>query len=202
MSAASALRTGFDGIVRSEAPALSRALGDMFQFWKAAGPERYFAKSDEFDQQLKTRYMDAYEVVRKEQQLPRDNDAEEHLGMVLLLDQFPRNAFRGSARQYESDSLARKWANISIEKGLDDKIEKDLRTFFYMPFLHSESLADQDWGVKLGDKVGDPYLSFAKAHRETIARFGRFCHRNEVLGRDSTQEEVEYMKVPPEWAKS
>lgn len=192
----------FDSIVRSDVPALGKSLHDMFEFWKAAGPERYFQQSDTFDQQIQHRYQQAYEAARQEQQVPVKDSAEEHLGMILLLDQVPRNIFRGSARQYESDALARKWADLSISRGLDRKLGDDMAMFFYLPFGHSEDIKDQDRAVQLGEAIGEPFLGFAKHHRDTIAQYGRFSHRNQLLGRQSTPAEVEYLKNAPGWAKT
>lgn len=191
------------------------ALLDMAAFWKAAGPSRYFAQSDEFDQQLIQRYSSIYPEVHAERITPTIPStstasavsaqsllAEQHLGMILLLDQYPRNAFRGSAKQYQSDALARKWADIAISHGLDKSIDQTLCTFFYLPFGHSESLADQDRAVELGQRIGDPFLGFAKEHRDVVARFGRFCHRNPVMGRETTKEEADFLAKAPAWAKS
>ena len=205
----------FEDILRTPPPALSAgvsALVDMAMFWKAAGPERYFARSDEFDAQLVNRYSTIYPAVHAENITPTipssstpetSSLADEHLGMVLLLDQYPRNAFRGSAKQYQSDALARKWADIAIKHGIDRKVDPTLCTFFYLPFGHSEDLADQNRAVQLGERIGDPFLSFAKDHRDVVARFGRFCHRNEVMGRKTTDEEKHWMEnEAPAWAKS
>lgn len=123
--------------------------------------------------------------------------------MILLLDQFPRNAFRGSPKQYSSDSLALKYANIALKHKLDDQLEDAMKTFIYLPFGHSERLEDQDTGIKYGEKVGGLFLEHAKEHREVIRRFGRFCHRNEVLGRETTEEEKDFLaNEKPAWAKS
>lgn len=191
----------FDSIVNSDVPALSKALYDMYEFWKAAGPERYFQQSDTFDQQIRHRYQAAYEAARQEKQVPAQDSAEEHLGMILLLDQVPRNIFRGSPRQYESDALARKWTDLSISRGMDRKLGDDMAQFFYLPLSHSEDIKDQNRAVQLGQVIGEPFLGFAKLHRDTVAQFGRFCHRNDLLGRESTPQEVDYLKNAPGWAK-
>ena len=215
-TAASLVGRTFEEILRSPSPTLSAGVGaliDMALFWKAAGPQRYFAKSDEFDNQLIQRYSKIYPEVHAERITPNMPSssaitaesllAEQHLGMILLLDQFPRNAFRGSAKQYQSDALARKWADIAISHGLDRSVDQSLSLFFYLPFGHSESLADQDRAVELGQRLGDPFLGFAKEHRHVVARFGRFCHRNKVLGRQTTDEEAHFLaNEAPAWARS
>ncbi|TKY88608.1 hypothetical protein EX895_002597 [Sporisorium graminicola] len=216
-TAANLVGRTFEEIIRTPPPALSAgvaALIDMAAFWKAAGPSRYFARSDEFDQQLVQRYSSIYSEVHAERITPAIPSssgpvsaqsllAEQHLGMVLLLDQYPRNAFRGSAKQYQSDALARKWADIAITHGLDKAIDQTLCFFFYLPFGHSESLADQDRAVELGQRVGDPFLRMIKEHRDVVARFGRFCHRNKVMGRETTKDEADFLaNEAPAWAKS
>lgn len=220
-SAAALAGRTFEEILRTPTPTLTAgvsALIDMASFWKAAGPERYFARSDEFDEQLIHRYSTIYPAVHSEKITPTipsssssssssekegSNLADQHLGMILLLDQYPRNAFRGSPKQYQSDALARKWADIAIKHGMDRKVDSTLCTFFYLPFGHSEDLADQNRAVELGERLGDPFLSFAKEHRDVVAKFGRFCHRNEVMGRETTKEESHWMaNEAPAWAKS
>lgn len=216
---ASLVARTFEEILRTPPPTLTSGAGallDIYAPWRAAGPSRYFARSDEFDAQLTSRYSAIYPAVHAERIAPAPPSASssgsgaeqsvraaEHLGMVLLLDQYPRNAFRGEARQYESDALARKWADVAIGHGLDRAVDPALGLFFYLPFGHSERLEDQDRAVQLGERIGDPFLAFAKEHRDVVARFGRFCHRNKVLGRETTEEEAEFLaNEAPAWAKS
>lgn len=216
-SAAALAGRTFEEILRTPPPAVSAGVGalvDMALFWKAAGPARYFARSDEFDSQLINRYSTIYPAVHSEKITPTiptsctppsdlSTIVDQHLGMVLLLDQYPRNAFRGSAKQYQSDALARKWADIAIKHDLDKQLDSVLCTFFYLPFGHSEHLEDQNRAVQLGERIGDPFLGFAKEHRDVVAKFGRFCHRNDVMGRQTTQEEADWMaNEAPAWAKS
>lgn len=207
-SAAALAGRTFEEILRTPAPTLSAGVGaliDMAMFWKAAGPTRYFTRSDEFDSQLVSRYSSIYPAVHAERITPTLNSsaADEHLGMILLLDQYPRNAFRGSVKQYQSDSLACKWADVAIRHGLDKKVGEGMKMFMYMPFAHSERIEDQDRAVELGEGLGGQFLEFSKEHREVVRRFGRFCHRNEVMGRETTEEERDWMeKEAPAWAKS
>lgn len=204
----------FEEILCTPPPTLTSgisALIDMALFWKAAGPERYFTVSPEFDQQLIHRYSIIYPAISSESITPTSPTSSppsptlslEHLGMILLLDQYPRNAFRSSPKQYATDHLGLKYANIAAKHRLDEHVKDTLKPFFYLPFGHSERLEDQDKGVELGEKIGGPFLEHAKEHREVIRRFGRFCHRNEVLGRETTEEEKKFLaEEKPAWARS
>ena len=115
------------------------------------------------------------------------------MALVILLDQFPRNSFRNTPRMYATDAMARKIADAALKAGHDQAVEPALRLFFYLPFGHSENLADQDRSVALNESLGDPNLSHAKRHRDIIRRFGRFPHRNPILGRAMTPEEQHYL---------
>ncbi|MET0813948.1 MAG: DUF924 family protein, partial [Pseudoxanthomonas sp.] len=116
------------------------------------------------------------------------------LALLLLLDQYPRNCFRGSAHSYATDGLARRLAREAIAAGLDLQVETALRLFFYLPFEHSEAMPDQDYAMQLIAGIGqDELMGYAQLHRDLIARFGRFPHRNAALGRQSTQAEVAYL---------
>ncbi len=120
---------------------------------------------------------------------------EDALALLLLLDQIPRNIFRGSAHSYATDPLARQCADFSIRAGHDQEIDAVLRPFFYMPFEYAEAMADQDRAVMLFEALGNENsLDYARKHRDVIARFGRFPHRNAALGRDSTASEQAYLK--------
>ncbi len=121
-------------------------------------------------------------------------DAEGALALILLLDQFPRNCFRQSAHSYATDGLARHYAALAIEAGFDAQVDPVLKIFFYMPFEHSEALDDQQRSLDLFRATGDEnYIKYAQLHYDLIARFGRFPHRNEAMGRVSTQEERDYL---------
>jgi len=111
----------------------------------------------------------------------------------LLLDQFPRNAFRGTPRMYMTDSMARAVAAAAIDAGHDRALPMELRAFFYLPFAHSEDPHDQDHSVALNRPLGQPYLGFAERHRDIIRRFGRFPHRNPILGRVTTAAEQQFL---------
>ena len=119
--------------------------------------------------------------------------ADGALALLILLDQFPRNAFRGTPRMYATDSLARGIAIAAIDAGHDRAVEPALQLFFYLPFGHSEDLADQELAVRLTARLGEPTLSHAEGHRDIVRRFGRFPHRNAILGRAMTEAEQQFL---------
>lgn len=163
---------------------------DVIHFWLAAGPSKWFAKDDTFDAELRNRFLDDHLAAARGEREGWLETPEGALALVLLLDQIPRNIFRGSAQAFASDALARAYAERSIAAGFDLRIDPALRIFFYLPFEHSESMADQDRAVTLIAALDDAnYLQYAEAHRDAIRRFGRFPHRNAALGRASTAEE-------------
>ena len=125
------------------------------------------------------------------------NDPQGCLALIILLDQFSRNMFRGSAQAFAADEKALAHARTAVERGLDQQLPPFQRTFVYLPFEHSESLADQDRSVALFEALGDENTyDYAVRHRDIIVRFGRFPHRNVILGRESTPEELEFLKEP------
>ena len=115
------------------------------------------------------------------------------LALCILLDQFPRNAFRNTPRMFATDARARAIAQMAIESAFDDAVDEDLRQFLYMPFMHSEDIADQDRCVELTQGLATDNHRYAVLHRDIIRRFGRFPHRNDILGRASTPEERQFL---------
>jgi uncharacterized protein (DUF924 family) len=167
---------------------------DLVAFWKQAGPARWFARDDAFDAALRERYAAAHHAAARRELDAWRASAEGSLALVLLLDQVPRNLFRNSAHAFATDGLARTVAAAAVDAGHDRAVDGELRLFFYMPFEHSESLADQDRSLALFTAMGDDYyLKYATAHRDVIVRFGRFPHRNAALGRASTAEEQAWL---------
>jgi uncharacterized protein (DUF924 family) len=162
-------------------------------FWREAGPALWFAKDPAFDARFRERFLLDHEAAARGELAQWQSTAEGALALVLLLDQFPRNAFRGTARMYDTDAMARKVANTAFAAGYDQGIERDLRKFFVLPFAHSEDLADQERAVALARRIGPDDLAHAQHHRDIVRRFGRFPHRNAILGRESTAEEREYL---------
>lgn len=165
----------------------------LVAFWRDAGPKAWFAKDEAFDAALRARFLAAHEAADRGE-LDRWRDAPEPaLALVLLLDQFPRNAFRATPRMFATDATARAAAAGAVDAGHDRATEEALRLFFYLPFAHSENLADQERSVALTTALGDEMARHAREHRDIVARFGRFPHRNVVLGRTSSAEEQAFL---------
>jgi uncharacterized protein (DUF924 family) len=166
---------------------------DMITFWRDAGTDKWFARDDAFDARLRERFLDAHFAASRRELEHWADSADGALSLLLLLDQFPRNCFRDSGHAYATDSLARHYATRAIDAGFDAQVDPALRVFVYMPFEHSEDIADQARSIELMRVVDAGYLQYAVAHRDAIARFGRFPHRNRALGRTSTAEEQAWL---------
>jgi len=162
-------------------------------FWIDAGPALWFAKDKEFDARFRDRFLKDHEAAARGELRHWQRTADGALALVLLLDQFPRNAFRGTPRMYQTDALARRVARQSFAAGYDREIAVELRKFFVLPLAHSEDPADQDQSVALARRMNPEDLAHAEHHRDIVMRFGRFPHRNQILGRKSTAEEREYL---------
>ena len=173
-----------------QTPVEARAIVD---FWRAAGPGLWFAKDPEFDRRFRNRFLATYLAATRDELADWSATPEGALGLVILLDQFPRNAFRGTSRMYATDPAAWQAADAALKAGHDQDVEAGLRLFLCLPFGHSESLADQERSVALNEALGEPNLSHAKRHRDIIKRFGRFPHRNPILGRPMTEAEQRYL---------
>jgi len=167
---------------------------EVIAFWRDAGAARWFARDDSFDAEFRQRFEAMHFAAARREHEDWMETAEGALALLILLDQFPRNCFRGSAHSYATDGLARYYARRAVDAGFDREIDGSLRLFFYLPFEHSEALADQDRAMELFGGIGDAELmKYAKLHRDLIQRFGRFPHRNAALGRESTREEIDYL---------
>lgn len=166
---------------------------EVVQFWRDAGEKAWFEKNEAFDDAFRARFLAAHEAAARGELDPWADTAEGALALILLLDQFPRNCFRGSPRMFGSDAKAVAVADAAIAAGHDLAVPADLRVFFYLPFEHAEDLALQERCVALCAPLREDYLRYAVVHRDIIARFGRFPHRNEVLGRESTAEELAFL---------
>lgn len=165
----------------------------VIAFWEGAGPRMWFAKDADFDRRFRERFAALHEAAAAEQLGAWASDPRGALALVLLLDQYPRNAFRGTARMYATDALARRVATAAVAAGHDRAVSDELATFVYLPFGHSESLVDQDRSVMLSRRLGERNLGHAERHRDIIRRFGRFPHRNPLLGRTMTEAEQRYL---------
>jgi uncharacterized protein (DUF924 family) len=166
---------------------------DIVDFWRAVGPDRWYEKDAALDEEIRKRFLATHEAAATGKLTAWEQTAEGALALLILLDQFPRNMFRGEARAFATDPLARAVTSRAILNGFDGAMP-DMRTFFYLPFEHSEDRADQERGVALFKAVGDADgLKWAEIHADIIRRFGRFPHRNAVLGRVTTTEEQAFL---------
>lgn len=163
-------------------------------FWRSAGPALWFAKDDSFDKRFRDRFLHDHEAAARGALTGWTKSAEGALALVILLDQFPRNAFRGTPRMYATDGHARLIADAAIKAGHDRAVSDELAKFFYLPFAHSEDPADQERSVELARRLGEPALSHALGHRDIVRRFGRFPHRNPILGRSMSPAERQYLE--------
>ncbi len=169
-------------------------IAELVDFWRDAGPQRWFAKDEQFDRDFHERYLALhYAAARRELEHWLDSP-KGGLALLLLLDQFPRNAFRGTAHMFATDPLARHYADRMLQAGQDQAVETELRLFCYLPFMHAEDLADQTRCGALCEALGTSQ-SYAEEHRDIIARYGRFPHRNPVLARETTPEEAAFLEA-------
>ncbi|HEV1999881.1 MAG TPA: DUF924 family protein [Xanthobacteraceae bacterium] len=167
---------------------------EVLSFWREAGPKRWFKVDPSFDDAIRERFLATWEAARAGGLAAWEQTSEGALALLLVIDQFPRNMFRGDARSFATDAEARAVAARAIERTFDQAIAPCELNFFYLPYMHSEALADQERAVALmlarGDAEG---IKHAGAHRDLIRRFGRFPFRNQALGRTSTPAEAEYL---------
>ncbi|HRO32986.1 MAG TPA: DUF924 family protein [Brevundimonas sp.] len=164
-------------------------------FWKAAGPDKWFAKDEAFDAQFRDRFMDAHIAAARRELDGWMDTAEGALALMILLDQFPRNVWRNTGHAFATDPLARHLALSALDAGRDQEVENDLRRFFYLPLQHAEDLALQERQVALFQAMDRPADDrWAEHHHGVIARFGRFPHRNAALGRDTAPDEAAFLE--------
>jgi len=167
---------------------------DVLHFWREAGPARWFAKSDRFDGSIRLKFEAVHHAAARGEHDGWADTAEGALALLILLDQFPRNLYRGSGHAFATDAKARSFARAAVAAGFHREVAPELRQFFVLPFEHSEAMADQDQARRLADELADPDIAkWAKIHRDIIARFGRFPHRNACLGRATTPEEQAFL---------
>lgn len=161
----------------------------VIDFWKQAGPRHWFAKDETFDDLFReTFYTAHFQAARRELEHWMEQP-EGALALLLLLDQYPRNSFRGTAHMFATDPLARFYARQMIAGGMDKQVDAALRLFCYLPFEHSENSDDQQLSLQLHHALDPKDSKWAEDHAEIIQRFGRFPHRNDVLGRETTEQE-------------
>jgi uncharacterized protein (DUF924 family) len=168
---------------------------EVVNVWIEAGPRRWFKKDAGFDAEIRARFEALHHAAARRELDAWAAGPEGVLALLLLLDQFPRNMFRGSPHAFATDPLARHFARLAVDAGFDAAVDPALRQFFYLPFEHSESMADQDLACALSEASGDANLiKWAQLHRDIILRFGRFPHRNTSLGRETTENEAEFLR--------
>jgi uncharacterized protein (DUF924 family) len=177
----------------STAMATPEAAREVLAFWRDAGPKLWFARDEAFDTRFREQFLALHEWAARGELGAWANTADGALALILLLDQFPRNAFRGTMRMFATDAMARRTAAAMIASGQDQAIDPLLRMFVYLPFEHSEELVDQERAVELNRPLGGEALKWAEIHRDIIQRFGRFPHRNPILGRATTAEEQAFI---------
>jgi uncharacterized protein (DUF924 family) len=171
---------------------------DIVDFWRQAGPTRWFEKDEAFDASIRLKFDPTHQAAARGAYDGWIETAEGALALVILLDQFPRNLFRGSGHAFATDGKAQRTAREAVARGHDKATGAELRPFFYLPFSHSESLADQQLAVSLYEaltrETGDGNDGkWALIHHDIIARFGRFPHRNAALGRITTADEQAFL---------
>lgn len=171
-------------------------INEIVEFWFSDEVRpKWFSSTNEFDQQLRDKYLETWGLARAGKYDFWELEAKGALALVIILDQFPLNMFRQDARQYSTEAHARQIAGRAIEKGLDQALTDEQKGFMYLPFMHSESMQDQDRAIELYTLNGlQKNLPYAQHHRDIVQRFGRFPHRNKALGRESTQQEIDYLK--------
>lgn len=170
-------------------------ISDVVSFWRQAGAQgRWFDKDYRFDRRFREDFLCLHMDAAARRHDHWMAAAEGALALLIMTDQFPRNAFRGTGHMYATDPLARHYARRARDAGHMEQVEPALRLFFCLPFAHSEDVVDQDVSVSLNARLGEPWLSHAQGHRDIIRRFGRFPHRNPMLGRETTPEEAAFLR--------
>jgi len=171
---------------------------DILDFWFSLETQpNWFAQSDQFDQSLKEKFGDILEQASKAELWSWRKNADGRLAEILVLDQFSRNIFRDTPGAFAQDSLALTLAQEAISQDLDKQLSPEQRSFLYMPFMHSESKLIHEFALKLFQRLGNPEnLEYEIKHKIIIDRFGRYPHRNQILGRESTEEELSFLTQP------
>ena len=167
---------------------------EILAFWRDAGPDRWYRRDDAFDAEVCRRFLGLWQCAAAGELASWETSDDGALALVIVLDQFPRNLFRDDVRTYASDPLAREVAHRAIDCGVDARIDPALREFLYLPFMHSEHLPDQLRCVELfGATPNTENREYAEQHADIVRRFGRFPHRNRILGRQTKPEEQAFL---------
>jgi uncharacterized protein (DUF924 family) len=172
-------------------------VGEVLHFWFGElGAAQWFSKSDAVDREIRVRFLALHEQIVLSDGIDVD-ELRPVLAAVIVTDQFSRNMFRGSPRAFAADVLSRRFARQAVDRGLDVSMTREERLFMYLPFEHSEDREDQARSVHLIGQLGhEEWTSYAQAHQSIIDRFGRFPHRNAILGRTSTPDELALLDEP------
>ena len=167
---------------------------DIVGFWRQAGPAKWYARNTAFDEAIRLKFEPTHHAAARGEYDAWAVTPEGALALLILLDQFPRNLYRGSGHAFATDGKARAVAKAAVAKGWHRNVEPELGQFFVLPFEHSEDLADQDQGLAVAAELGDAEtIKWAEIHRDIIVRFGRFPHRNPALGRVTTPAEQAFL---------
>lgn len=171
---------------------------EVLHFWfSELTPEDWWKKSDELDRLIEKRFSKVHQAAIRGELFSWRNSAEGRLAEIIVLDQFSRNIYRGKPDSFSSDSLALILAQEAVRSGDDEQLSPEQKAFLYMPYMHSESVVIHEEAVRLFSQKGlEGNLDFEHAHFNIIKKYGRYPHRNEILGRQSTQEEIEFLKGP------
>lgn len=167
---------------------------DILGFWRHAGPTQWFGARPQFDEAIRLKFEGVHHAAARGEYDRWAETPDGTLALLILLDQFPRNLYRRSGHAFATDGKALAIAHAAADKGWHRQVDKDLAAFMLLPFEHSEDLGDQDRGLLLARELGDPeFLKWHQIHRDIIARFGRFPHRNPMLGRVTTADEQAFL---------
>ena len=168
---------------------------EILDFWFSDQSRKlWFNSTEQFDRLLCERYLATWQQASRGELDHWQQSAGGCLALAIVLDQFPLNMFRDNAQCFSTEAQSRDVARVAIERGFDSQLTMEQRAFLYMPFMHSESLADQELALNLFDQPGlEGNLRFARHHCDIVKKYGRFPHRNKILGRESTAAEIEYL---------
>lgn len=168
---------------------------DVLNFWATAGPKKWWRKDNAFDAEIRTRFLKTHEKAQKNQLTSWLDRPDDTLALVIVLDQFSRNLFRDNPKAYSQDEQCLKIVHRAIKAGIDRKMRQDIGMFVYLPLMHSEVISDQKLCLVEMQRLGlENEAKYAKIHLDIIEKFGRFPHRNDVLGRETTKDEQAFLK--------
>lgn len=171
---------------------------EVYRFWvEECEREQWFTSTPAFDEEVRGRFADTHLMLARGVDDAWRADARSRLAAVIVLDQFPRNIYRGTPLAFATDGPALREAKLALAAGADGQVDSLCRAFFYLPFEHAEDIGEQERSVELFAAIGDAeFTDYAMRHRDVIAVYGRFPHRNAILGRESTAAELEYLAKP------